>query len=158
MERAHSIIKSLRSAPIGIPSSRRLLHVPPSIASLPFNLENGLTPFLSSTTLKTLAVDWQSGLLDRLNQQVQGEFIVISLLVTCLLNCTKPRYGDDTGTAAEHLSLFDSIIHLAKDRTQTSAFNLASEALNNSFFLHGLVSPSLPSPGSTQCNLMIQSY
>lgn len=44
-----------------------------------------------------------------------------------------------TGTAAEHLSLFDSIIHLAQDRTQVSAFNLASEALNNAFFLNGLV-------------------
>jgi hypothetical protein len=36
--------------------------------------------------------------------------------------------------------LFDTIVDLAKDRTQVIPFNLASEALNNSFFLNGLVS------------------
>ncbi|KAH9816515.1 Manganese/iron superoxide dismutase [Melampsora americana] len=95
----------------------RSLHQLPPTTSLPFNLETGLLPFLSSNTLKTLSIEWQTGLLDRLNQHLQG-------------------------TGAEHLSLFDSIIHLAKDRTQVQAFNLASEALNNYFFLHGLKKPS----------------
>ncbi|EGF99602.1 uncharacterized protein MELLADRAFT_40203 [Melampsora larici-populina 98AG31] len=92
----------------------RSLHQVPPTSSLPFNVETGLLPFLSSKTLKTLSIDWQTGLLDRLNQHLQG-------------------------SDAEHLSLFDSIIHLAKDRTQVQAFNLASEALNNYFFLNGLV-------------------
>ncbi|KAG0146858.1 hypothetical protein CROQUDRAFT_722640 [Cronartium quercuum f. sp. fusiforme G11] len=126
--------------PRAIPSARRLLHVPPPVSSLPFSLENGVPPFLSAKTLKTLAIDWQTGLLDRLNQKVQG-------------------------TAAEHLSLFDSIIHLAKDRTQVSAFNLASEALNNSFFLNGLRKPSSdqldtnwPTPGSALARAMDDTY
>lgn len=96
-----------------IPRSKADLHVSPSISSLPFSIDQGLPPFLSSIALKSLAVDWHDGLLDRLNQHVKG-------------------------TAVENKSLFDTIIDLAKDRTQVIPFNLASEALNNSFFLNGL--------------------
>ncbi|MBW0504408.1 hypothetical protein O181_044123 [Austropuccinia psidii MF-1] len=91
----------------------RSLHISPPSNSLPFSLEHGLSPFLSSNTLKSLAIDWQDGLLDRLNQHVKD-------------------------TPVEHSNLFDTIVELSKDRTQVIPFNLASEALNNSFFLHGL--------------------
>jgi hypothetical protein len=46
--------------------------------------------------------------------------------------------------------LFDTIVDLAKDRTQVIPFNLASEALNNSFFLNGLVSLISLFPNGTE--------
>lgn len=55
-----------------------------------------------------------------------------------------PHHLNFSGTPAEHKSLFDTIVDLAKDRTQVIPFNLASEALNNSFFLNGLVSLNPP--------------
>ncbi|POW05856.1 hypothetical protein PSTT_09430 [Puccinia striiformis] len=104
----------LRRKPLSVGfNQRKYLHISPPTSSLPFSIEKGLDPFLSAKTVKSLAIDWQDGLLDRLNQHVKG-------------------------TSAEHKSLFDTIIDLAKDRTQVIPFNLASEALNNSFFLNGL--------------------
>jgi Fe-Mn family superoxide dismutase len=53
---------------------RAALHVSPPTTALPFPIEQGLPPFLSSKTAKSLAIDWQDGLLDRLNQHVKGSF------------------------------------------------------------------------------------
>lgn len=40
---------------------------------LPYDIEAGMGEFLNPAGLKTVAVDYQQGLLDRLNEQVQGE-------------------------------------------------------------------------------------
>jgi hypothetical protein len=52
-------------------SRRRAVHTrtPP-----PYELDNGLPPFLSEKALKTVAVEYQEGLLSRLNDVVRGEF------------------------------------------------------------------------------------
>ncbi|WAR62959.1 hypothetical protein PtB15_18B41 [Puccinia triticina] len=115
------------------------LHVSPPTTSLPFSIDQGLEPFISAKTARSLAIDWQDGLLDRLNQHVKG-------------------------TPAENKSLFDTIVDLAKDRTQVIPFNLASEALNNSFFLNGLKpadprnAPNRPSDGSLLATAIDETY
>lgn len=40
---------------------------------LPYDIEKGLGEFLPPAALKTVAVEYQQGLLDRLNEQVAGE-------------------------------------------------------------------------------------
>ncbi|GAA5819961.1 hypothetical protein JCM11251_005426 [Rhodosporidiobolus azoricus] len=102
--------------------SRRSLHhrVP-----LPYAQEQGLPGFLSPQALKTVAVDWQQGVLDRLNALVRG-------------------------TEIEDKSVLQTLKETAQDPSQTLAFNYASEALNNSFFLSTLSpTPSAPSPSSS---------
>lgn len=49
------------------------------------------------------------------------------------------------GTASQNASVVQTVINTATDRNQVLAFNLASEALNNSYFLSRLVGSSLPS-------------
>jgi Fe-Mn family superoxide dismutase len=44
-----------------------------------------------------------------------------------------------TGTELENKSVVQTIIDTAPDRSKTLAFNYASQALNNSFFLDTLV-------------------
>ena len=39
---------------------------------LPYSIENGLGDFLSPEALRVIAVDYQSGLLERLNDEVRG--------------------------------------------------------------------------------------
>ncbi|BGP40205.1 hypothetical protein JCM10450v2_004184 [Rhodotorula kratochvilovae] len=104
------------------PASRRALHhrVP-----LPYDAEQGIPGFLSPNALRTIAVDWQEGVLSRLNDLVRG-------------------------TELESASVLHTLKKTAAEPTQTLAFNYASEALNNSFFLSTLSpTPSAPSPSST---------
>jgi len=83
---------------------------------LPYPIENGVGDFLSPAALKTLAVEYQQGLLERLSDEVKG-------------------------TAQETKSVAQTVIDTAPDRTKTLAFNYASQALNNSFFLDFLKPP-----------------
>ncbi|GAA5875714.1 hypothetical protein JCM5296_005593 [Sporobolomyces johnsonii] len=102
-------------------SARRQLH---QRVPLPYNVDQGIPGFLSPNALKTVAVDWQNGVLDRLNQLVKG-------------------------TEAENLSVLQTLKQTAQDPAKTLAFNYASEALNNSFFLSTLSpNPTAPSPSS----------
>jgi Fe-Mn family superoxide dismutase len=39
---------------------------------LPYKIEDGLGDFLSPAALRVVAVDYQQGLLDRLNEQIKG--------------------------------------------------------------------------------------
>lgn len=50
---------------------RRCLH---ERVPLPYALEAGVAPFLSPSALQTVAVDWQQGVLTRLNELVRGAF------------------------------------------------------------------------------------
>jgi len=83
---------------------------------LQYPIEQGLGDFLSPAGLKMLAVDYQQGLLDRLNEQVRG-------------------------TELENKSVVQTVIEAARDPHKVLEFNYASEALNNSFFLESLKPP-----------------
>lgn len=93
--------------------------------------------FLSPAALKVIAEDYQQGLLDRLNEQIKG-----NTSVSCI--CTNPILTGcvraNVGTNLENRSVAQIVISTAPHESQTLAFNYASLALNNSFFLHHLVS------------------
>ncbi|KAF9008851.1 hypothetical protein BDQ17DRAFT_1539258 [Cyathus striatus] len=93
-------------------ASRRL-HTP---LPLPYSVEGGLGSFLPPAALKTLAVDYQTGLLERLNEEVRG-------------------------SPEENKSVAQTVVSTARSRQKVLAFNYASLALNNSFFLDRLRPP-----------------
>ncbi|KAG7096622.1 hypothetical protein E1B28_004039 [Marasmius oreades] len=88
----------------------RALHTP---VQLKYRLEEGLGEFLPPPALHTVAVEYQQGLLDRLNEEVRG-------------------------TELEGMSVVDTIIKTSTERHHVLAFNYASLALNNHFFLEHL--------------------
>ncbi|KAH9007769.1 hypothetical protein EDB83DRAFT_2681710 [Lactarius deliciosus] len=95
-------------------SRRRNIHVR---VPLPYKIEDGMGDFLPPAALKVIAEDYQQGLLDRLNEQIKG-------------------------TKLENQSVAQIVISTAPHESQTLAFNYASLALNNSFFLHHLKPPT----------------
>ena len=111
---------------------RRNLH---TAKPLPYPVEEGLGDFLPPAALKTIGVEYQEGLLERLSEQVHGAF-------RCQYRRTyMPSYTGQkfTGTELANKSVVQTIIDTAPDRSKTLAFNYASQALNNSFFLDTLV-------------------
>ncbi|KAG8855666.1 hypothetical protein FRC20_000722, partial [Serendipita sp. 405] len=100
------------SSLVSLGSFRSIHHVRP----LPFDIEYGLGDFMSPAALKTVAVDYQKGLLDRLNEEVKG-------------------------TDLEGLSVAQTIVNTAPRTENTLVFNYASQALNNSFFFDNLLPP-----------------
>ncbi|KAJ7237198.1 hypothetical protein B0H12DRAFT_1190742 [Mycena haematopus] len=77
---------------------------------LPYNIEDGLGDFLPPPALEAVAMEYQLGLLARLTDEVRH-------------------------TENEDDSVAQIIISTAPHREKTLAFNYASLALNNSFFL-----------------------
>ncbi|KAI0260935.1 Manganese/iron superoxide dismutase [Gloeopeniophorella convolvens] len=109
---ARRVPRATRLASAAAASSRGVhVRVP-----LPYKIEDGMGDFLPPAALKLVAEDFQQGLLDRLNEQTKG-------------------------TQLEHLSVAQIVISTAPHASQTLAFNYASLALNNSFFLHHLKAP-----------------
>lgn len=101
------------AASSSVPSSsnnRRNLHTCPPTPEI---LSEGCAPFLSDSTVKQISQGWQGGLLDLLNQEVR-----------------------DTEFASS--SIVETVIGLSQNREKILAFNYASQALNNSFFLSTL--------------------
>ncbi|KAH9967728.1 hypothetical protein BGW80DRAFT_1339737 [Lactifluus volemus] len=94
----------------------RRLATDPVRVPLPYEVEHGMGDFLPPAALKLIAEDYQQGLLDRLNEQIKG-------------------------TNLENMSVAQIVISTAPHESQTLAFNYASLALNNSFFLHHLKPP-----------------
>jgi Fe-Mn family superoxide dismutase len=93
--------------------------------------------FLSPAAFKVIAEDYQQGLLDRLNEQIKGNASVSYIARTYVFTeCGRARVG----TNLENMSVAQIVISTAPHESQTLAFNYASLALNNSFFLHHLVS------------------
>ncbi|WFD35148.1 superoxide dismutase [Malassezia cuniculi] len=122
----HMLAKSARSALRVLPAQRRALHqLPP----LPSAIAEGCDPFLSKRTTSLLWNQWQAGLLQRLNEEVKG-----------------------TPHATE--SVVETVVNTARDRSSVIAYSYASLALNNSFFLSGLMpgaaqpNPEYPQPSS----------
>ncbi|PWN30567.1 manganese and iron superoxide dismutase [Jaminaea rosea] len=109
-----SSASSSSSSSSRIPSSSRHLHaLPPT----PKNVAEGAMPLLSKSTVDMLWQGWQKGLLERLNEEVRG-------------------------TELEKSSLVDTIIATAQKPERIMAFNYASLALNNAFFLSQITSPA----------------
>lgn len=100
---------------------------------LPYAVEDGLGVFLPPDALRTIAVDWQEGLLDRLNAEVKSQ---TASLLLCMPSGFLKLVLD---TRYQNLSVVQTVIETAPDRSQTLAFSYASQALNNSFFLDHLV-------------------
>ncbi|SAM86459.1 related to Superoxide dismutase [Ustilago bromivora] len=91
-------------------TNRRSLHTCPPIPEV---LSQGCAPFLSGSTVRQISQGWQGGLLNLLNQQVR-----------------------DTEFASS--SIVETVIGLSQNREKVLAFNYASQALNNAFFLSTL--------------------
>lgn len=112
--RQFSVINSTRS----VRPQKRDLH---SLPRLPANLKegDGCEPLFSAQTVRLLWDDWHAGLLSKLNDEVRG-------------------------TPWENSSIVETVIGTSQDPTHIQAFNYASMALNNSFFLAGLKSKEMP--------------
>ncbi|KZW03887.1 hypothetical protein EXIGLDRAFT_758203 [Exidia glandulosa HHB12029] len=124
-----------RSAAAARPRVRRSLH---SLRPLPYDLEKGLGAFLPPQALHVIAIDYQSGLLERLNNLIKGAFTTILHAVSCVAH--RPSRA---GTRYEYLSLVQTVIASARDAKDIDIFNTASQALNNDFFLENLRDPSV---------------
>lgn len=119
--------------------SIRNIHVPRPLA---YPIENGLGDFLPPPALKTLAVDYQEGLLQRLNDEIRGKLYIYALYSYPFLSrklCVSDNEPTNTGTNQTNKSVAQTVIDTASDRKRALAFHYASEALNNSFFLDFLV-------------------
>ncbi|KAL0580894.1 hypothetical protein V5O48_001087 [Marasmius crinis-equi] len=112
MYRIGSCISRLRTCPRTTPSTWHLrrLHTP---KQLKYRIEEGLGEFLPPPALQVVGVEYQQGLLDRLNEEVRG-------------------------TELEGMSIVDTIVKTSVERNNVLAFNYASLALNNHFFLEHL--------------------
>ncbi|KXN86324.1 Putative 37S ribosomal protein S26A, mitochondrial [Leucoagaricus sp. SymC.cos] len=104
--------------------------------ALPYPVEDGLGKFLPPDALK-VQLEYQDGLLERLNEQV-------------------------VGTAEASSTIVQTVINLSGKRDKVLAFNYASLALNNSFFLNNLKPPSEKYPNyeheiTDQLNITIRN-
>ena len=100
---------------------------------LPYPIQGGLGKFLPPAALQTL-VEYQDGLLSRLNEEVRGT----SINSTSLASMTLFHFTADT-KQENHSCVVDTAVKYANQRKRTLAFNYAVLALNNSFFLNQLV-------------------
>ncbi|ELU41797.1 inositolphosphorylceramide synthase [Rhizoctonia solani AG-1 IA] len=119
------LVRSLRSVQTCRPTAARYLprHVSTSAdqpnvelhvrRELEYPLEGGVGEFLTPEGLRTIAVEWQEGLLNRLNEEVK-----------------------DTELAGQ--SVMQTLINTSTQKSASLAFVYASQALNNSFFLDNL--------------------
>ena len=108
-------------------------------APLSYDIDSGLGQFLSPAALRLVAVDYQDGLLSRLNGLVRGAYskacqcIMVGSSYNQLFNCKS------AGTSLETASVLKTLIQTVNDKARVLTFNYASQALNNSFFLSRLV-------------------
>ncbi|CAE6439320.1 unnamed protein product [Rhizoctonia solani] len=94
---------------------------------LEYPIDEGLGEFLTPQGLRTIAVDWQEGLLNRLNEEVK-----------------------DTELAGQ--SVMQTLISTAASKSASLTYMYASQALNNSFFLDNL-KPLNPNETSHEANI-----
>lgn len=94
--------------------TRRTLH---TRKELPYKVEDGLGNFMSPSTLNMVAMEYQQGLLDRLNEYI--------------------RDTDD-----RRKTIAQVVLDTAERPDKTMTFRYASHALNNSFFLNCLRPPT----------------
>ncbi|KAL4082033.1 hypothetical protein V8B97DRAFT_2020527 [Scleroderma yunnanense] len=94
--------------------ARRNLH---TRKELPYKVEDGLGDFMSPRTLQMVAVEYQQGLLDRLNDHLRD-------------------------TEDKRKTVAQIVLDTAERPDKTLMFRYASHALNNSFFLNCLRPPT----------------
>ncbi|KAF9036048.1 hypothetical protein BDZ89DRAFT_1110729 [Hymenopellis radicata] len=82
-------------------------------STLPYPIEKGLGRFLPPLALKLVAVDYQDGLLERLNDEARG-------------------------TEYENMTVVDTVLNAVTQPTHALTYSYASLALNNHFFLDHL--------------------
>lgn len=131
---AASTSRMARLAPTRV-ARLRLRHIHQR-KELPYPIEEGLGTFLPPHALKMVAQDYQHGLLERLNNEVRGEYPPRRL-------CGARVLTSHAGTRLENKSVVQTIINAARDPNMVLEFNYACEALNNSFFLENLVRASV---------------
>ncbi|KAH0839607.1 hypothetical protein J3R83DRAFT_523 [Lanmaoa asiatica] len=110
--------KSAKARPTPWPS-RRHVH---TRRELPYKIEDGLGKFMSPQTLQMVAVEYQQGLLDRLNEECR--------------ELGNPDVEDKRKTVAQ------LVLDTARSQDRAITFKYASHALNNSFFLNCLRPPA----------------
>ncbi|KAJ2930185.1 hypothetical protein H1R20_g6854, partial [Candolleomyces eurysporus] len=108
---------SLRKAPRSIPRSKFAIRSVHQRRALLYPEEAGVGNFLPPEALKTV-VQFQDGLLERLNEEVKG-------------------------TSEENSTVVQTVISTSTNREKTLAFNYASLALNNSYFLDNIKPPTV---------------
>ncbi|KZO93236.1 manganese and iron superoxide dismutase, partial [Calocera viscosa TUFC12733] len=99
--------------------ARRELH---ELRPLRYPTDEPLGNFMSAAQLRIVAVEYQQGLLDRLNDEIKGA----------------------AGTEWESKGIVETVIETAANREHSLIFNYASQVLNNSFFLDSLVPQTQP--------------
>ncbi|KAF9224334.1 manganese and iron superoxide dismutase [Gyrodon lividus] len=107
-------------------AARRCLH---TRKELPYKIEEGLGNFMSSQTLKMVAVEYQQGLLDRLEEHCRD-------------------------VDSKRKTIAQIVLDTAQSQDRTLMFRYASHALNNSFFLNCLRPPT----GDMGENLIEKSF
>ena len=124
---------STNSRTLSVPRSRLGTRNVHKRIPLPYSIKDGLGRFLPPAALQTL-VEYQDGLLSRLNEEVRGtsSTIIFDVYDIMLL------FTADT-KQENHASVVHTAIKYANQRKRTLAFNYAVLALNNSFFLSQLV-------------------
>ncbi|KAF9246892.1 hypothetical protein BU15DRAFT_84491 [Melanogaster broomeanus] len=95
-------------------AGRRRLH---TAKELPYKIEEGLGNFMSPQTLRMVAVEYQQGLLDRLNEQCRD-------------------------LDSQRKTVAQIVLDTAHSQDRALMFRYASHALNNSFFLNSLRPPT----------------
>ena len=106
-----------------------------TVPNLRHDIEEGIGGFLSPKAFRLLAVEYQGGLLSRLNDLVKGNVMSRFYDTQILISFLDTQY--------ENMSILQTIISTSQDPNQTLSFNMASQAMNNSFFLDQLVSNQL---------------
>ena len=125
-----ALAASKRSCPT--PWARRHMH---TRKELQYKIENGLGSFMSPQTLQMVAVEYQQGLLDRLNEECRGKH---SSRTRSTLTRTHTIDVEDKRKTVAQL-----VLDTARSQDRAVLFKYASHALNNSFFLNCLVSQTL---------------
>lgn len=130
---------------------RSQIHTAPR---LPYDIESGLPPFLSSKAVKGTAIEWQQGNLNKLNDLIRGGWTLLNVgslrsvfasmsqsltIISCSAHAVV-RNPTPTGTKHENKSVAQTVIDAAKSPSDALIFGHASEALNNGYFLSCLVS------------------
>jgi Fe-Mn family superoxide dismutase len=126
---ASSFSRSACARPCLRPRIKRNYH---QLELLPYPIENGLGDFLPPAALKVVAIDYQAGLLQQLNEELRGALLRPSLPELSLM--TSP-------TASEEpiRSVTQTVLDASPYQEKTLTFNYASLAINNDFFLRTLV-------------------
>jgi superoxide dismutase, Fe-Mn family len=87
---AYRLVSSSRQAVRAFAVARVQARHAHNLRTLEYPVEGGLGDFLPPNVLKTVAVDWQQGLLQRLSEEIKGVSLLVCRRVLYLI-CVKTR-------------------------------------------------------------------